>query len=331
MSLAYPWALLLLPLAALPLLCRGADPIPVPSLARWAAAEKTWRARWRERLPWFRAACCALLVAGIAGPRRESPSGDLVRQGIAIELLVDISSSMDQNIEAPGEARKTRMEAAKEVVAEFVRRRPDDLIGLITFARYADTLGPLTFGHEALAELVAGLKVQDLPNEDGTAYGDALALACARLGQLDELRGDATDGPPGPPIGSRVVVLLTDGENNCGLHLPEEAAGFAKKQGIRVHTITVQDGSGGEPTEAERLLERIAGETGGGYWAIRDAGDLSAVYAEIDRLETSAIRTADPRRVIRPLFAWAILPALLFGALAEAASATFLRVAEEAR
>ena len=130
--------------------------------------------------------------------------------------------------------------------SQFVRHRPDDLIGLITFARYADTLSPLTYGHDALVEIVRELDIQERPAEDGTGYGDALALACARLDQMGQWQPAAGKhaADPSAAVRSKVVVLLTDGENNCGLHLPEEAAGLAKKWGIRVYAISMKDDAG---------------------------------------------------------------------------------------
>jgi Ca-activated chloride channel family protein len=340
MTFAHPLAFLLLPLALLPLRGDGRRPVVVAGVEGWRGAPETWRIRWLRRLPVLRALAAVLMVVALAGPRFERLSGEEIRQGVAIELLVDISSSMDQNIATAGGARITRMEAAKEVVEEFLRKRPNDLIGLITFARYADTHSPLTFGHAALIELVRALEIQDLPNEDGTAYGDALSLACARLGQTGAATsGRGNDAPPDAQerIGSRVVVLLTDGENNCGLHLPEEAGGFARKLGIRVHAISMKDASPGvaggaappETSAAEILLDRIASETGGCFWKIGGKEELERVYAEIDRLETSRIRsTTFYRQVFDPVYMIALLPAFLLVVAVEAAGASVLRLAE---
>ncbi|MGB0257785.1 MAG: VWA domain-containing protein, partial [Coraliomargarita sp.] len=114
-------------------------------------------------------------------------------------MLVDVSSSMDMTIKDGAGKTSSRMDVAKEMVERFIigdgdqlQGRPDDLIGLITFARYADTRSPLTFGHDALLQIVRHLTIQERPNEDGTAYGDALAIAAARLRNLDELRHSST-------------------------------------------------------------------------------------------------------------------------------------------
>ena len=171
-------------------------------------------------------------------------------------------------------------------------------------ARYADTLSPLTYGHDALVEIVGELDIQQRPTEDGTSYGDALALACARLDQMGQWQSDSGqhNGDELAAVRSKVVVLLTDGENNCGLHLPEEAAGLAKKWGIRTYAISMKDderGSTGQErrddeglTDAEKLLRRLADETGGAYWKIGNATQLQEVYEQIDHLERSEIKTS---------------------------------------
>ena len=219
----------------------------------------------------------------------------------------------------------SRLEGVKRVVEQFIRHRPDDLIGVITFARYADTLSPLTVGHDALVEIVRGLAIQERPNEDGTAYGDALALACARLDQMGRERPAAGSrtADPSAAVRSKVVVLLTDGENNCGLHLPEEAAGLAKKWGVRVYAISMKENDEGNPgaerkddddglTDAEKLLRRLSDETGGAYWKIVSATQLQEVYERIDRLERSEIKSAILYHAeISPLFQYLAFTALV--------------------
>lgn len=222
MTFALPGLLLLLPLALLALRKkRRFRAIEVSSLRGWQAVGNSWRIKWLGRMRWVRAAVVALLIIALAAPEIDRPVEEVVRQGIAIEMLVDISSSMESSIEGEGPKKLNRMEAAKKEVESFVQSRSDDLIGLITFARYADTVSPLTFGHKALLQLVGEIEIQNRPNEDGTAYGDALALACAQLEQMSQWQ---RENQPLAAIKSRIVVLLTDGENNCGLHLPQEAA-----------------------------------------------------------------------------------------------------------
>ena len=183
---------------------------------------------------------------------------------------------------------------------ERLTGRSSDLVGLISFARYADTRSPLTFGHKALAQIVGNLEIQDRPNEDGTAYGDALTLACARLENLDELKS-LNASRKLAKIESRIVILLTDGENNSGNHLPLEAAGLAKQWGIRVYTISLgyEGGAQGidivfdesEVSTAELVLKRISDETGGVFRRATNYESLKSIYEEIDTLERSIIET----------------------------------------
>lgn len=345
MTFAFPWVFGLLPMALAVLRERPHDAITVSGLAVWRDVPPSRRLRWFHRMRLLRAVALAMLIAACAGPQIERQIGEETRQGVAIQLLVDISSSMDQALASGGGVSMSRLEGAKGVVEQFIRHRPDDLIGAITFARFADTLSPLTFGHDALVEIVRGIAIQERPNEDGTAYGDALALACARLDQTGRWQPSAGNRTSDPyaTIRSKIVVLLTDGENNCGLHLPEEAAGLAKKWGIRVYAISLK-GEGGDGasadrkdddeglTDAEKLLRRLADETGGAYWMIGSATQLQEVYERIDRLETSEIKSAILYHAeISPLFQYLALPALALLLAERILCATWLRVAGEVR
>jgi len=326
-TFAFPYVLLLLPLV-LPLLRKPrVSAITVSSLGGWQGTGEPRRVKWLKALRILRAASAALLIVAMAAPRTERPVTEEVRQGIAIEMLVDISSSMDISIAARTSAGATRMEAAKEAVKGFIENRPDDLIGLITFARYADTLSPLTFGHSALIQLVEELEIQDLPNEDGTAYGDALAAACA---QLDRMNAWKESDDEIAQVQSKIVILLTDGENNCGLHLPQEAAGLAKEWGIRVYTVSLGDGREQELTDSEKLLDIISEGTGGTFWKIHDTEELNEAYETIDQLEKSEIRSATLSRTeFTHVMWWFALPALLLLLLDAVLGATVLRVTGE--
>ncbi|MEM9160607.1 MAG: VWA domain-containing protein, partial [Verrucomicrobiota bacterium] len=248
MSFSYPWLWLLCPVALWLVLRRreGQGGVRVASLSQWDSLSKG-KARYLWVLKLLSAIFVTALIAAMARPQMGSSQSVDEAEGIAIELLVDVSSSMDRTVALPDGEKQTRLEVAKEMLERFIlgdegelTGRPDDLIGLITFARYADTRSPLTFGHNALVQIVRNLQIQDRPNEDGTAYGDALTLACARLKGLEELRS-ARSSRKLAEIESRIVVLLTDGENNSGKHLPLESAGLAKKWGIRVYCITLGD------------------------------------------------------------------------------------------
>jgi Ca-activated chloride channel family protein len=328
MTFSLPWLLFLLPLALIALRKRLFRAVEVSSLRGWQGVENSKRVKWLGRMRWVRAVIVALLILSLAGPVIERPVEKMVRQGVAIEMLVDISSSMDCSIVGGGEKKQTRMEAAKQEVERFVQSREDDLIGLITFARYADTVSPLTFGHKALSQLVLDIEIQDRPNEDGTAYGDALALACAQLEQMSEWQGG---GEELEVIESRIVVLLTDGENNCGLHLPQESAGLARKWGIRVYVISLGESDpSGELTDSETLLESVAAATGGFFWKINDGDGLSSAYAEIDKLEESSITDSSVvHQKPVSVFYLFLLPALLLMLVDMILGATLLRVNQE--
>lgn len=307
MIFAFPWAFVLLPLAVWQVF-RGTkrQGVRIASVEQWSFLGQG-RSHFLWTLTAFELLFLFSLITAMARPQAGSAESVEEAEGIAIELLVDVSSSMDRTVILPDQSSKTRMDIAKEMLELFIigdgeklGGRPDDLIGLISFARYADTRSPLTFGHKALAQIVRNLEIQDRPNEDGTAYGDALTLACARLRKLDEVEEDESSRRLSD-IESRVVVLLTDGENNSGNHLPLEAAGLAKLWGSRIYTISLSEAdapvlngdSVGEQelNAAEQVLMRISDETGGVFRRATGYESLRSIYEEIDMLETSKIET----------------------------------------
>jgi len=338
-SFVYPWVLLGIPI--LLWLLRGRisrTSLPIPSLQLWSN-QKPGRTRYLWVPIGLRRLVLVLLLVALARPQAGSTYSLDVSEGIAIQLLVDVSSSMDMSMQASSGSRRTRMELAKEMVARFIAGdgetlsgRPDDLIGLITFARYADTRSPLTFGHEALLQIVANLQIQERPNEDGTAYGDALAVAAARLKNLEELQfGESSI--QADTIASKVIILLTDGENNSGTHLPIEAAGLAKEWGCRIYVISLAESEpypealaiGNALTPAEQTLQYISEETGGIFRQASDFESLLSVYEEIDRMVRSEISTRSFDRVAD----WFGVPlglALLCLLVALTLEATVLRV-----
>lgn len=309
MSFVHIWVIFLIPVLLFLLRRRiNRTSLPVSSLRLWNEDDDG-----KARFLWIpialRRITLALLLIALARPQAGSTYDLDVSEGIAIQLLVDVSSSMDMN--AGGMGDKTRMEVAKEMVERFIAGddetlggRPDDLLGLITFARYADTRSPLTFGHEALLQIVRNLDVQERPNEDGTAYGDALAVAAARLQNIEELQF-GQGSVKVDAIESKVIILLTDGENNSGSHLPVEAAGLAKEWGSRIYCISFGDSdyrpAGSIQIEklsaAEQTLKHISDETGGIFRQAHDMESLLSVYQEIDTLERSEISTRSYDRV----------------------------------
>ncbi|MGZ0654969.1 VWA domain-containing protein [Coraliomargarita sp. W4R72] len=340
MTFQHPWVLLLI-LPALWLLRRRQrqrTSITVDSLQQWSQ-QSSGKARWLWLPPMLRHVSIILILVALARPQANSSYDAQVSEGIAIQMLVDVSSSMDMSTKTFDGQSTSRMEVAKTMVEQFIggdgdtlNGRPNDLIGLITFARYADTRSPLTFGHQALLQIVQNLEIQERPNEDGTAYGDALAIAAARLHSLDELRGSLNPNEL-DSIKSRIIILLTDGENNSGAHLPIESAGLAKAWGCRIYSISLGDpvtsSKGLSDTEAlnaaEQVLEHISNETGGIFRKAFNAESLRSVYQEIDQLERSKISTQQFDRIAE----WFWLPLALSVAallLALTLEASILRV-----
>ncbi|MGB0416972.1 MAG: VWA domain-containing protein [Coraliomargarita sp.] len=312
MSFALPWVLLLIPLVLWLLRRRrNRTSLTVASVRLWPD-EEAGKARWLWLPVFLRRVSIVLILFALAQPQAGSTYNAEVTEGIAIQMLVDVSSSMDMSVQDADGKRVSRMEVAKDMVERFIagdgdelKGRPHDLIGLITFARYADTRSPLTFGHDGLLQIVRHLEIQERPNEDGTAYGDALAIAAARLKNLEELK-HSRQSIDIESIQSKVIILLTDGENNSGAHLPLEAAGLAKAWGCRVYVISLGESStAGQPGEinteplsaAEQVLEHIAKETGGLFRQAYDFESLMSVYSEIDELERSEISTRSFDRV----------------------------------
>jgi Ca-activated chloride channel family protein len=280
---------------------RPAPALEFSALDLVAADAVSWRTRWAWLPDALRALAVLLLILALARPQWPVQEELRQREGIAIDLLVDISSSMDSSI-PPASEHLTRLDAVKTALQRFILGdgkdlpgRPDDLIGLVTFARYADTISPLTEAHDALADLISHLTIEERPNEDGTAYGDAVTLAAAHLHLLGT-RFNPTE--PGADVKSRVIVLLTDGENNCGRHLPLEATALAKQWGIRIYVISLADADVfGDPTPqntppsmAAQILMRMASETGGLYESVKNAEGIQAIYEKINALEKSRIR-----------------------------------------
>ena len=273
---------------------------------------------WRSRLAWVADALLALslvaLVLALAGPRVGERFSRVQREGIGIMMVVDTSSSMAALDLSTPDRERTRLQAVQEVFEQFVLGggalggRPDDAIGVVSFARYADTAAPLTLDHENLVAVARNLELARLRSEDGTAIGDALGLAVERLRESPAL--------------SRIALLLTDGVNNAGVESPGSAAELARSQGVKVYTIgagstgiaRVRDDRGvlrPVPVQIdEATLRDIAERTGGRYFRADNAQALAEVYAEIDRLERTRI-TEDRSRQYQELFSLPLLAGLL--------------------
>jgi Ca-activated chloride channel family protein len=326
-----PWMLLLLALVALAALLRrrgrfrAALRFPSVSLAR--AVPPTWRQRLAGLPVAFRVAALVLVVIALARPQMGTERVVETSRGVAIEMVVDRSSSMGAELLYRGRPAN-RLEVALDLFREFVAGgrglagRPSDLIGLVTFARYAETVCPLTLSHETLLGFLPTVKLVEVESEDGTAIGDAVALAAARLRTAEETLARQAAPRREYEIRSKLIVLLTDGENNAGVRTPLEAARLAASWGIRIYAI----GIGGQappvmetpfgryslpvgPQVDEETLRSLAETSGGRYWIAADAEALRAVYAEIDKLEKSDLEAARYLN-FRELFAPFVLAAL---------------------
>ena len=316
MQFASPWALLTLlviPLLLLSRRFRGRPPhVRIPTVAH----ALTVTTSWRQQLAWLplglRVGALILLCIALARPQEGSEKIYDIRKGIAIEMVLDRSSSMQAEMEFEG-SEQTRLAVAKQAFAEFVQGnkddlsgRPNDLIGMITFARFPDTICPLTLAHDGLHGFLDNVKLVDRKSEDGTAIGDALALAAARLQTAeDNLSRQTDDREKDYEIKSKVIILLTDGESNVGAISPQQAAAMAREWGITIYTIGV-----GSPEEISKLgsilgfrfkmpgrgvdektLKNLATETGGRFWLAKDGKALRNIYEQIDQLEKSEVES----------------------------------------
>lgn len=252
----------------------------------------------------LRIAALSLIIVAIARPRSSTQMEKVNTEGIDIVLAMDVSTSMLARDFTPD-----RISAAKDIAIEFIAQRPSDRLGIVVFAGESYTQCPLTTDRATLINLMK--EVQTDLIEDGTAIGNGLATAVARMKDSDAK--------------SRVVILLTDGVNNRGEISPQTAAQIAATYGIRVYTIGVgANGTAPYPVMTpwgvevqqvnveidEALLKDIASATGGRYFRATDNTKLSEIYSEINRMEKTRT-TLDSFPVYKELFATYAIAALL--------------------
>jgi Ca-activated chloride channel homolog len=267
------------------------------------------RGRLQWLLPVLRMLCLAALIIAMARPQEVMKEEDITADGIDIILVMDLSSSM-----LAQDFRPDRLEVSKRVAAEFVDKRKYDRIGLAVFAGEAFTQCPLTTDHVVLKEFLVTLQCGLL--EDGTAIGMGLATAVNRLKDSEAK--------------SKVVILLTDGDNNAGYIKPITAAEIAREFGVKVYTIGVGTrGKALAPVSRrsdgqyifglatvqidEELMTKIADMTGGKYFRATSERALEKIYIDIDRLEKTKIETTTIKREVERFHPFAFLGILLLG------------------
>ena len=235
------------------------------------AVGPTLRLRLARATPLLRVLAIVMLAVAAAGPREGRADSVVPGEGVDIALAFDISSSMEQRF-APG---RSRLDASKDVIREFIRTRENDRVGLVVFQQDALALSPPSLDYEALDRMVADLNSGLLP--DGTGIGVGLAAALNML-------QDST-------AASRIVILLTDGEHNATSISPEKAAELAVSLKVRVYTIgMVSPAALGVNSDVdEELLTAIADRTNGKYFQADSPQALQAIYDEIGALERSKV------------------------------------------
>lgn len=302
------WLLLLIPLAAWLKGKFGKQPavrFPSTSIARKIGSRTKSRAG--SFLTALSLLAMALLIVALARPQLAKGTTEVESSGIDIMLAIDVSSSMEaMDFKLKGQ-RVNRLEAVKDTVAKFIRKRPNDRIGLTAFAGRPYLVSPLTNDHDWLLKRLDATRIGQV--EDGTAIGSAIASAA---NHLHDTRAK-----------SRIAILLTDGMNNAGKASPLTAAEAAKTLGIKVYTIgagtrgeapmPVRDAFGRTRLRMarvdidEKTLTGIARMTGGEYFRATDTESLEGIYKEIDQMETTT-RKLKKYEQVDDLYAYAAFP-----------------------
>jgi len=340
MQLYSPWALLLLlivpVLGWLMLRKKSTAAVTFSSLNAVRDCPVSWRVRLRPLLVVARLVCIALLIIALARPRKGTVLSEISTEGVAIEIVVDRSGSMGTEMDYYGQ-KLNRLETLKKVLADFIMGkeglagRSGDLLGLITFAGYPDTVCPLVLSHNVLLEFMKNTDVVRLRSEDGTAIGDAIALAAARLqkAEYEILQRNKKLNKAGLAsmtenadfkIKSKAIILLTDGQNNRGQYTPMQAAEMAKKWGVKIYTIGIGSGQGFTTVQTmmgafkvpveqdldEPLLKAIAEATGGFYGRADDAESLHKIIEKIDQLEKTEVKSVQYTQYAEKFGPWTL-------------------------
>ena len=282
---------------------RSGSSLPVSAIA--ANGLGSWKTSLRHFPFMCRLFCLSFIIVALAQPQTVNDDQHAEGEGVDIVLCIDVSGSMTAQDFQPN-----RLEAAKNVAIDFVNKRPTDRIGVVIFSGESFTQCPLTTDHNVLINAIQNIRNGLL--EDGTAIGSGLGTS------VDRLRGSKSK--------TKIVVLLTDGENNGGLIDPKTAKEIAKSFGVRVYTIGVgSEGYAPQPVNTplgvvmqnekvsidEKLLTEIATETGGKYFRARDNESLAGIYRNIDGLEKSKVEIINTVRYQDKFFPF-ILAAIVF-------------------
>ncbi|MCI4670661.1 MAG: VWA domain-containing protein [Bacteroidia bacterium] len=278
----------------------------LPITAGLVAHSKPFRGMLKQNLFILRVLSLIFLIFALARPQTSFNEENVNTEGIDIMLALDISGSMKAL-----DFKPDRLGAAKLTASNFIKNRKNDRMGLVVFASESFTQCPLTTDHQMLQSLLRDIDEGLL--ESGTAIGMGLSTAVIRLKDSDAK--------------SRVVILLTDGDNNSGFIDPVTATEAAKQFGIRVYTIGV--GKNGmapyrvkgpfgnyqiiqqEVKLDEKLLEQIANSTGGKYYNVKNNKALDAVYEEIDQLEKTRIQVTRITRKTERFYWFLIIGGML--------------------
>ena len=297
-----PWFLLLVPLPFILAffshrLERFEPALGLPRASMARSIPPSLRTRLRAAPRWLSALALALVAIAMARPQKGLGRDQLTTEGVDIVVSLDVSGSMAAEDFQPD----NRLAVAKSVVADFIRKRTRDRLGLVVFAGRAITQSPATTDQALLLRQLEDVALDRLP--DGTAIGSGLATALSRLSKSESK--------------TRLIVLVTDGANNSGEIDPETATDIAKAMGVKIYTVGV--GRGGIapiPVRAqdpftgrvitrtvnmevpidEALLKRIAERTGGAFFSATDASSFRDIFSRIDALETTRLKSISFRR-----------------------------------
>jgi Ca-activated chloride channel family protein len=306
-TFAQPWLLLLLLLVPLVALLQGglgaAPAVVFSSLQPLREIGKVRRSRIGGWLTSMLLLALALLIVALARPRQGKTISQVQASGIDIMLALDVSGSMQAEDFTIGGERANRLEVVKQVTRKFIEGRPNDRIGIVCFAGRPYLVSPLTLDHGWLLQNLERVRMGLV--EDGTAIGSAIASSANRLKDKESK--------------SRIVVLLTDGDNNAGKVPPLTAAEAAKALGIKVYTVgagtrgfapmPVQDMFGRKVYRNvkvdvdEDTLTKVADLTGAKFYRATDTKTLNQIFEQIDKLEKSTVELNEYTQY-RELFPW---------------------------